>query len=86
MSAARNEHNRPNARQLLADSMRRLRAEQGWTQEELAHRSGLDRSFLAHVERCARNVSLDVIERIAAAFGRPIADLFLREDNSADSH
>ncbi|MGD7104403.1 helix-turn-helix domain-containing protein [Ralstonia pseudosolanacearum] len=65
--------------------MRRLRAEQGWTQEELAHRSGLDRSFLAHVERCARNVSLDVIERIAAAFELPVADLF-REDSSADTH
>lgn len=85
MSVARNKHNRPNARQLLADSMRRLRAEHGWTQEELAHRSGLDRSFLAHVERCARNVSLDVIERIAAAFELPIADLF-REDKSTDTH
>ncbi|MCT7307140.1 helix-turn-helix domain-containing protein [Ralstonia wenshanensis] len=63
--------------------MRRLRAEQGWTQEELAHRSGLDRSFLAHVERCARNVSLDVIERIATAFELPIADLF-RDNRSSD--
>lgn len=59
--------------------MRRLRAERGWSQEELSFRSGLDRSFLAHVERCARNVSLDSIERIAAALELPISELFRDE-------
>ncbi|WP_439892929.1 helix-turn-helix domain-containing protein (plasmid) [Ralstonia sp. 25C] len=75
---------RPDPRQVLADNMRRLRAERGWSQEELSFRSGLDRSFLAHVERCARNASLDSIERIAAAFELPIAALF-DEDASRPS-
>ncbi|KDP87837.1 XRE family transcriptional regulator [Cupriavidus sp. SK-3] len=67
---------RPSARQVLADNMRRLRAQRGWSQEELSFECGMDRSFLAHVERCARNVSLDNIDRIAAAFDLPIAELF----------
>ncbi|MBK3811593.1 helix-turn-helix transcriptional regulator [Paraburkholderia aspalathi] len=64
------------ARQQLASSLRRLRAERGWSQEELAARCALDRSFLAHVERGARNISIDNIEKLAHALGVRIADLF----------
>lgn len=64
------------ARQQLAISLRRLRAERGWSQEELAGRSGLDRSFVAHVERGARNISIDNIEKLACALGVRVADLF----------
>ncbi|MBU7440929.1 helix-turn-helix domain-containing protein [Paraburkholderia fungorum] len=64
------------ARQQLASSLRRLRAERGWSQEELAARCALDRSFLAHVERGARNISIDNIEKLAHALGVKIADLF----------
>ncbi|MEM5434694.1 MULTISPECIES: helix-turn-helix domain-containing protein [Paraburkholderia] len=64
------------ARQQLASSLRRLRAERGWSQEELAARCALDRSFLAHVERGARNISIDNIEKLAHALDVRIADLF----------
>ncbi|XVJ96745.1 helix-turn-helix domain-containing protein (plasmid) [Burkholderia vietnamiensis] len=64
------------ARQQLASSLRRLRAERGWSQEELAARCALDRSFLAHVERGARNISIDNIEKLAHALDVKIADLF----------
>lgn len=69
-------HHRLTARELLAYNVRRLRASYDWTQEDLADKSGMDRSFLAHVERQARNISLDSIERIAFAFEVPIAELF----------
>ncbi|WP_084534355.1 helix-turn-helix domain-containing protein [Paraburkholderia dilworthii] len=65
------------ARALLADNLRRLRAEKGWSQEELAAQSHLDRSFIAHVERCARNISIDNVEKIATALSVPVASLFL---------
>ena len=47
--------------------MVRLRTELGWSQEFLAFECGLHRTFVAHVERQARNISLDNIERIARA-------------------
>lgn len=47
--------------------MIRLRAELGWSQEALAFECGLHRTFVAHVERQARNISLDNLERIAHA-------------------
>lgn len=57
------------ARAALAVNLVRFRAERGWSQETLAFEAGLHRTFIAHVERRARNVSLDNVERIADAFG-----------------
>lgn len=42
-----------------------LRRELGLSQEALAFEAGLHRTFIAHVERGARNLSIDNIERIA---------------------
>jgi transcriptional regulator with XRE-family HTH domain len=53
----------------LAINLIRLRGERGWSQEALAFEVGLHRTFVAHVERQARNISLDNVERLAAVFG-----------------
>jgi transcriptional regulator with XRE-family HTH domain len=55
------------ARAVLALNIIRLRGELGWSQEVLAFEAGLHRTFIAHVERQVRNISLDNIERIAQA-------------------
>ncbi|GAA4343648.1 hypothetical protein GCM10023165_26270 [Variovorax defluvii] len=52
---------------MLAANLIRLRAEKGWSQETLALEAGLHRTFVAHVERQARNISLDNLERLAVA-------------------
>jgi transcriptional regulator with XRE-family HTH domain len=52
---------------VLAANIIRLRGELGWSQEALAFEAGLHRTFIAHVERQVRNVSLDNIEKIARA-------------------
>lgn len=53
----------------------RLRAERGMSQEALAFEAGLHRTFVAHVERQARNISLDNIERLAMALNVPVGEL-----------
>jgi transcriptional regulator with XRE-family HTH domain len=55
------------AREVLALNLIRLRGERGWSQEALAFESGFHRTFIGHVERQARNISLDNIERLAQA-------------------
>jgi len=50
-------------------TIRELRKEQRVSQEELSHRSGLDRSYMGGVERGERNVSLTNILRIADGLG-----------------
>lgn len=57
----------PSAREVLALNLIKRRAERGWSQEALAFEAGLHRTFVAHVERQARNISLDNLERLALA-------------------
>jgi transcriptional regulator with XRE-family HTH domain len=64
------------ARRLLARRMRILRATHGWSQEVLADLAGLHRSYISGIERTARNVSLDNIEKIAHAFGVSMEELW----------
>ena len=63
------------ARKNLAMNMKRLRGELGLSQEDLALEAGLDRTFIAHIERLARNPSLDNVEKIASALGVTAAEL-----------
>ena len=49
--------------------IRNLRKEKGISQEELAFRSGLHRTYISDIERGARNVSLKNIEKISKALG-----------------
>lgn len=63
----------------FGDRVREIRGFRGWSQEELSHRVGLDRSYIGGVERGERNISLKNIHAIAAALGVPTARLFDQE-------
>ncbi len=56
-------------RKTLAVNLRSYRANVGLRQEALADAAGLHRTFVGAVERCERNISLDNIEKLAAALG-----------------
>jgi transcriptional regulator with XRE-family HTH domain len=58
--------------------VRDLRRKHGWTQAEFAERLGLDRSYLADLERGKRNVSLRNIEVIAHGLQLSLSQLFSR--------
>lgn len=68
------------ARTILSRNLKRLREEMEFTQEELAFRSGLHRTYISSVERVERNISIDGLEKIAEAFNIPIKKL-LEESN-----
>lgn len=52
-------------RALLASNVLLLRRQAGLSQEALAFEAGLHRTFVAHVERGVRNISIDNVERLA---------------------
>ena len=64
-----------NARKRLAQRVRLLRTNRGWSQEVLAELSGLNRSYIGAVERAEHNIGLDNIERIAEALETGVHEL-----------
>lgn len=52
----------------FGDRVKKLRKQKNWTQEELAERAGLHRTYIGSIERYERNISLVNIQRIAKAF------------------
>lgn len=66
---------RESARSRLARNLRAIRAVQGISQEELGDLAQLHRTYVGSIERQERNVSLDNVERLAAALKVDIIDL-----------
>jgi transcriptional regulator with XRE-family HTH domain len=55
--------------------VRRLRLEQGISQERLANLAGIDRAYMGALERGIRNPSLTMIARVAEGLGTSITDI-----------
>jgi len=60
--------------------MRGYRAELAISQEELASRSGLHRTYISGVERAERNLSFVNVVKIAAGLGIPASQLIARAE------
>ncbi|HVS38911.1 MAG TPA: helix-turn-helix transcriptional regulator [Gemmataceae bacterium] len=67
---------RPDVRERFGDAVRARREELGLTQEDLAGKAGIHRTYLSDIERGGRNVSLVNIERVALALDVSMSDLF----------
>lgn len=57
-------------------AVRRLRTQQGYSQESFADEIGVHRTFMGSVERGETNISLDNVARIAKGLGVTLAELF----------
>jgi transcriptional regulator with XRE-family HTH domain len=57
------------SREILAVNVRALRQAQDLSQEELAHRADIDRTYISSIERSVYAASLDVLDRLAKALG-----------------
>jgi transcriptional regulator with XRE-family HTH domain len=58
-------------RTVLGVNLRALRAERGWTQEDLAGAAGLARNYVGMLEREENAATVDALEKLAAALGVP---------------
>jgi len=66
---------------LFGTTIKTKRSELGMSQEELADRAGLHRTYVSDVERGMRNVSLISIEKLAHALGLSVWRLFEQTSN-----
>lgn len=62
-------------RAVLSENVRAFRKAYGYSQEELAHRCDLHRTYIGSVEREERNVSLSTLEVLASALGVSVPEL-----------
>nr|WP_244610097.1 helix-turn-helix transcriptional regulator [Lampropedia puyangensis] len=65
----------------LGIAVRQLREKQGWSQEQLADRSGLNRSYVGEVERGRVVASVVTAHKLAQAFEVSLVELFSRCEN-----
>ena len=63
----------------VGDRLRAIRQLRRKTLREVAERAGLSESFLSQVERGRTNVSISSLQRIAAALGIEVSDVFARD-------
>lgn len=67
-------------REVLALNLRKNRRAQGLSQEELAHRAEIDRTYISALERCVYAAGIDVVDRLARALNLEAADLLHRPE------
>jgi transcriptional regulator with XRE-family HTH domain len=75
-----NSTNITQSRRVFAANMVRLRLEADLSQERFAEKIGFHRTYVSAVEGCKRNVSLDNIDKIAAALNVSPATLLTEFD------
>ncbi len=63
-------------RKSFGKRVRELRKQKGYSQEQLADKAGLHRTYIGSIERGEQNVSIDNIDKIAKALKTSIAFLF----------
>jgi transcriptional regulator with XRE-family HTH domain len=63
-------------RERFGFAVKTRREELQWTQEDLADKAGIHRTYLSDIERGGRNVSLINIERVAIALSLSLSELF----------
>ena len=71
---------RMNIREIFAKNLRAARRQKGLSQEELAHRADLDRTYISSLERNVYNPTIDVVARLADALEIEAASLLQNSD------
>jgi transcriptional regulator with XRE-family HTH domain len=64
-------------RKVFAENLRAARTEKRISQEELADRAKIDRTYVSSLERCAYSASITMVAKLAKALGREPWELLL---------
>lgn len=70
---------------MFGQRVRELRKSKGLSQEAMAALAGLDRSYMGHIERGEKNITLLKIYQISEALDVEVADLFPISSTSQQS-
>jgi len=65
----------------FGERVRKIRKQQGLSQEKLAHKANLHRTYIGMIERAEKNITIINIEKIAKALNISIKDFFYENRN-----
>jgi transcriptional regulator with XRE-family HTH domain len=65
-------------REVLALNLRKYRRAKGLSQEELAHRADVDRTYVSALERSVYAATIEVVDSLARGLGVEAVDLLKR--------
>ena len=68
----------------FAKVVRRLRLEKGYSQERLAELSGLHRTYIGHIERAEKVVTIVTANKVARALGTTLPSMFSELERGSD--
>lgn len=68
-----------NVHEILAKNLRQARQRAGVSQEDLAARAGVDRTYVSGIERGLRNPTIDIVARFADALDTTTPKLLTRD-------
>ena len=63
----------------FGEKVREERLKKGLSQEELASRAGVHRTYIGMIERAEKNITLESIQKIARALDLPLDELMRLE-------
>lgn len=66
----------------LGNAIIRLRKARGLSQERLALEANIDRRYMSDIENGKRNISLDILSKLADFFHLSLSDFFARVENT----
>jgi transcriptional regulator with XRE-family HTH domain len=61
---------------VVGQRIRNYRTGLGWSQERLAEAAGCHHTYIGQIERGEKNATIESVEKIAAAMGVPMSQLF----------
>lgn len=61
--------------EVFGQNVRRLRVDQGLSQEQLADKAGLHRTYIGMIERAEKNITLLNMEKLSIALSSTISEL-----------
>lgn len=65
-----------NIKEKFGQKVKQLREEKGFSIEQLANISNVDRNYISDIEKGKRNVSLEIIEKITTGLETDLATFF----------
>ena len=67
----------------LGRAIKQLRLERGITQQELANKAKLHRTYVSDVERGTRNLTITCMDQIAVGLETPLSEIFKRVETAS---